>query len=215
MFNLFLLWFGVLARLFRTRRPLLCGNLVFRQQLVVLKRRRPRPHLAASEAAALGIRPLLPGCLAGCLSTSSNCILICTCGAEPLGPIDNTTNNQEFRGRIVISIPPLGLKTRSNLARMKLWRGTASLMEPIGAWPRKPVEANSLKEMVGPCGLEPHTSTVSKTIDLLLLPKHLRVGFAVGVKVLMFTAFPSGFQFGPGDIPIRPAFLQHGTQVLP
>jgi hypothetical protein len=47
-----------------------------------------------------------------------------TCGAEPLGPIDNTTNNQEFRGRIVISIPPLGLKTRPILARMKLWRGT-------------------------------------------------------------------------------------------
>jgi putative transposase len=46
MFNLFLLWFGVLARLFRTRRALLCENLVLRQQLVVLKRRRPRPHLA-------------------------------------------------------------------------------------------------------------------------------------------------------------------------
>jgi putative transposase len=45
MFNLFLLWFGVLARLFRTRRALLCENLVLRQQLVVLKRRRPRPHL--------------------------------------------------------------------------------------------------------------------------------------------------------------------------
>jgi hypothetical protein len=45
MFNLFLLWFGVLARLFRTRRALLCENLVLRQQLVVLERRRPRPHL--------------------------------------------------------------------------------------------------------------------------------------------------------------------------
>ena len=31
----------------------------------------------------------------------------------------------------------------------------------------------------------------------------------------MFTAFPSGFQFGPGDIPIGTAFLEHGTQVLP
>jgi hypothetical protein len=111
--------------------------------------------------------------------------------------------------------------------------------EPIGAWPRKVVNANLLKDMVGPCGFEPQTSTVSidlpqhacissspveqspeegesgETIDLLLLPKHLRVGFAVGIKVLMFTALPSGFQFGPGDIPIRPAFLQHGTQVLP
>jgi hypothetical protein len=46
MFNLFLLWFGVLTRLFRTRRALLGENLVLRQQLVVLKRRRLRPHLA-------------------------------------------------------------------------------------------------------------------------------------------------------------------------
>jgi putative transposase len=46
MFNLFLLWFGVFVQLFRTRRALLCENLVLRQQLVVLKRRRPWPHLA-------------------------------------------------------------------------------------------------------------------------------------------------------------------------
>ena len=37
-------------------------------------------------------------------------------------------------------------------------------MEPIGAWPRKVVDAKSLKDMVGPCGLEPQTSTVSKII---------------------------------------------------
>jgi hypothetical protein len=34
-------------------------------------------------------------------------------------------------------------------------------MEPIGAWLRKVVDANLLKDMVGPCGLEPQTSTVS------------------------------------------------------
>jgi len=31
----------------------------------------------------------------------------------------------------------------------------------------------------------------------------------------MFTAFPSRFQFGPTDVPVRTAFLQHSTQVLP
>jgi hypothetical protein len=31
----------------------------------------------------------------------------------------------------------------------------------------------------------------------------------------MLTPFPSGFQFGSGDIPVRTAFPQHGTQVLP
>src|ERR1700676_2172024 len=51
--------------------------------------------------------------------------------------------------------------------------------------------------------------------ELLLLPKHLPVGLAVGIKALMLTAFPGGFQFGPSDIPIRTAFLQHSTQVLP
>ena len=49
---------------------------------------------------------------------------------------------------------------------------------------------------------------------LLLLPKHLSVGFAVWIKVLMYTALPSGFQFGPSDIPIRAAFVEHGAQVL-
>jgi hypothetical protein len=50
---------------------------------------------------------------------------------------------------------------------------------------------------------------------LLLLPKHLPVGLAVGIKMIMFTAFPSGFQFGLSDVPIRTAFLRRGTQVLP
>jgi hypothetical protein len=34
-------------------------------------------------------------------------------------------------------------------------------MEPIGALPGEVGDANSLKNMVGPCGLEPQTSTVS------------------------------------------------------
>src|SRR6202521_1822203 len=33
--------------------------------------------------------------------------------------------------------------------------------------------------------------------------------------MIMLTAFPSGFQFGLSDVPVRTAFLQHGTQVLP
>jgi len=34
-------------------------------------------------------------------------------------------------------------------------------MEPFGALPSNVVDANPLKNMVGPCGLEPQTSTVS------------------------------------------------------
>ena len=45
MYNLFLLWFGVLIRLFRSRGKLVLENLVLRQQLAVLKRRHPRPRL--------------------------------------------------------------------------------------------------------------------------------------------------------------------------
>ena len=45
MDSLFLLWFGVLVRLFRGRGKLVLENLALRQQLNVLKRRHPRPRL--------------------------------------------------------------------------------------------------------------------------------------------------------------------------
>src|SRR3984893_6393475 len=47
------------------------------------------------------------------------------------------------------------------------------------------------------------------------VPKHLREGLVIGIKAAMFTLFPSGFQFGLSDVPVRAAFLQHSTQVLP
>src|SRR6266404_679589 len=50
---------------------------------------------------------------------------------------------------------------------------------------------------------------------LFLLPKHLPVGLAIGIKAVMFTAFPSGFQFRLANVPVRTTFLQHSTQVLP
>jgi putative transposase len=45
MFHFFRLWFGALARCFRSRRDLLLENLAFRQQLSALKRRHPKPKL--------------------------------------------------------------------------------------------------------------------------------------------------------------------------
>jgi len=45
MFNLLFVWFGALVRALRSRRHLLLENLALRQQLSVLKRRRPRPVL--------------------------------------------------------------------------------------------------------------------------------------------------------------------------
>src|ERR1700730_10420319 len=47
------------------------------------------------------------------------------------------------------------------------------------------------------------------------VPKHLCEGLVIGIEAAMFTPFPSGFQFGPGDIPVRTALPQHSTQVLP
>jgi len=41
----FCLWFGVLIRIFRSHRSLLLENLALRQQLTVLKRKRPKPKL--------------------------------------------------------------------------------------------------------------------------------------------------------------------------
>src|SRR5258706_13509031 len=46
-------------------------------------------------------------------------------------------------------------------------------------------------------------------------PKHLRDGLVIRIKAVTFTLFPSGFQFGPGDVPVRTALPQHSTQVLP
>ena len=45
MFDLFRLWFGSLLCVFRDRRSLMLENLALRQQLVVLKRKHPRPKL--------------------------------------------------------------------------------------------------------------------------------------------------------------------------
>src|ERR1700676_3969272 len=58
-------------------------------------------------------------------------------------------------------------------------------------------------------------SLLSLVLRFLLLPKYLPVGLAIGIKAIMFTPFPSGFQFGSGDVPVRTAFPQHNTQVLP
>jgi len=50
------------------------------------------------------------------------------------------------------------------------WESRATfLMEPFGALPSKVAETNLLKNMVGPCGLEPQTSTVSIAFLYLLI----------------------------------------------
>jgi len=61
----------------------------------------------------------------------------------------------EVRRRPSESGPPIAHAVNSD------WPWTASLMEPFGALPNEVVDPNSLKDMVGPCGLEPQTSTVS------------------------------------------------------
>ena len=48
-------YFGILAHLFRGRQSLLLENLALRQQLVVLKRRHPRPSLGLIKYHALGL----------------------------------------------------------------------------------------------------------------------------------------------------------------
>ena len=49
MFCFLKLCFGALVRFFRSRHTLLLENLALRQQLVVLKRRHPRPKLDLSD----------------------------------------------------------------------------------------------------------------------------------------------------------------------
>src|ERR1019366_4762230 len=49
MFDLFCLWFGAALRSVRNRQNLLLENLALRQQLVVLKRRHPKPKLGVLD----------------------------------------------------------------------------------------------------------------------------------------------------------------------
>jgi hypothetical protein len=49
MFRFFWLWLGLLARGFRFQRSLLLENLALRQQLIVMKRRHPKPRLGAVD----------------------------------------------------------------------------------------------------------------------------------------------------------------------
>jgi hypothetical protein len=49
MLNVFMLWFGALFRLFRSRADLVFENFVLRPQLAVLTRRCPRPSLSSFD----------------------------------------------------------------------------------------------------------------------------------------------------------------------
>jgi len=63
MFPMILLWLGTLARVLRSRRDLVVENLILRHQLVVLKRRHPRPKLGMVDKLFwLGVRRLWSGC---------------------------------------------------------------------------------------------------------------------------------------------------------
>jgi putative transposase len=61
MFDLFRLWFGAMLRIFRTQRSLMLEHLVLRQQLVVLKRKHPKPRLGPLDKLFwLGVRRFWP-----------------------------------------------------------------------------------------------------------------------------------------------------------
>jgi len=49
MFALSRLWLGAILRIFRTQRSLVLENLALGQQLVVLKRKHPRPRLGSLD----------------------------------------------------------------------------------------------------------------------------------------------------------------------
>jgi hypothetical protein len=49
---------------------------------------------------------------------------------------------------------------------------------------------------------------------LILFTESLNVRFAVRIEEFLAALLPSGFEFGRGDVPVRPAFFGNGTQVL-
>src|SRR5437868_9889580 len=50
--------------------------------------------------------------------------------------------------------------------------------------------------------------------SLILFAESLNVGFAVRIEEFLSALLPSRFELGRCDIPVRPAFLDNGTQVL-
>jgi hypothetical protein len=49
---------------------------------------------------------------------------------------------------------------------------------------------------------------------LVLFAESLQVRFAVRVEKVFAALLPPLFEFGLGDVPVRPAFFGHGAQVL-
>src|SRR5437868_8785255 len=49
---------------------------------------------------------------------------------------------------------------------------------------------------------------------LILFTESLDVGFAVRIEEFLSALLPGRFEFGRCDVPVRPAFLGNGTQVL-
>ena len=49
---------------------------------------------------------------------------------------------------------------------------------------------------------------------LVLFSDSLGVGFAVGIEEFLAALLPRRLEFGRCDVPVRTAFLGHGTQVL-
>src|SRR5438445_11869399 len=66
-----------------------------------------------------------------------------------------------------------------------------------------------------PCKNALRTFVTKRLSKSFTVQKDLRQGLVIGIKAVMFTLLPSGFQFGLGDVPVRTAFPQHSTQVLP
>ena len=51
-------------------------------------------------------------------------------------------------------------------------------------------------------------------MSLILFTESLDVRFAVRIEEFLAALLPRRFEFGSSDVPVRPAFLGNGTQVL-
>ena len=63
-------------------------------------------------------------------------------------------------------------------------------------------------------GRAPSANDMDPLARLVLLTKSLDVRFAVGIEELFAALLPSCFEFWSCNVPVRPAFLSDGTQVL-
>jgi hypothetical protein len=86
MFDFFRLWCGAILRTFRSRGSLMLENVALRQQVVILKRKHPRPKLGPLDKLSWVVAPILA-------SMERNAVSRFVRNGDPIVPLGKPRNS--------------------------------------------------------------------------------------------------------------------------